>query len=368
MVSKTITFRFPEEVIEAIEARAKATGSNRTAVLMQALAQAYGLPSPTAAPISTTTLQQQFQTLEQQVVTVLEQISESVSTLKQNAVIAAQAGALQHRHILIEEPTERGELARSPQEFPLIAHFEHKAKMLDQILSATPDLVLVQDRLGRFAYVNFAGARALGFEQSYFLGKTCSELGTTPDIEDLFSAKCETVFTTGRPVNGEISIPALYETRDYEYILSPIYSGDSSIEAVVCTARDITERKLAEVALRKSEEEYRNLFELANDSIFIIDASTNRILNANRNAARRLGYTRRELLQLSFADVEAQRIDQETLNSELQKIGSVVYEHKLRRKDGTEIPVEISSRLIESGEQLALQSFVRDLVRPQESD
>ncbi len=32
MASKTITFRFPEDIIEAIEARAKATGSNRTAV------------------------------------------------------------------------------------------------------------------------------------------------------------------------------------------------------------------------------------------------------------------------------------------------------------------------------------------------
>ncbi len=76
--------------------------------------------------------------------------------------------------------------------------------------------------MGRFTYVNFAGARALGFEQNYFLGKTCSDLGLSQEVKALFSAKSETVFTTGRPINGELCIPTLHETRSYDYILSPV--------------------------------------------------------------------------------------------------------------------------------------------------
>jgi PAS domain-containing protein len=62
--------------------------------------------------------------------------------------------------------------------------------------------------------------------------------------------------------------------RDYECILSPILGVSSSVEAVICTARDITERNQVEESLRESEANYRHLFEYANDSIFIIDLST----------------------------------------------------------------------------------------------
>ncbi len=67
--------------------------------------------------------------------------------------------------------------------------------------------------------------------------------------------------------------------------------------------REIEERKLAEEALRKSEEKYRNLFEHANDSIFIINPSTRQFLDVNENAAKRLGYTIDELLQLTIDNI-----------------------------------------------------------------
>ena len=44
MVSKTVSFRLPDEVVRAIEARADATGQTRTAVVLDALAKALGLP------------------------------------------------------------------------------------------------------------------------------------------------------------------------------------------------------------------------------------------------------------------------------------------------------------------------------------
>ncbi|MBE9179143.1 PAS domain S-box protein [Oculatella sp. LEGE 06141] len=358
MASRTITFRFAEEVIEAIEARAKATGSNRTAVLMQALSLAYGVPSASSVPVSTTTLQQRLTELEQQVVELLQQLTVSVHEVKEGRAVATR----------VARPlTDCGEPAETRSQ--LTAQLEHQANMLDQILSATPDLVFVQDRMGRFTYINPVSARVLGFRPNYFLGKTYQELGFDDEFSQSFSAKREVVFRTGRPASGDVSIPTIHEVRDYEYIISPILAADGSIDTVVFTARDITERKRTEIALRESEEEYRNLFELANDSILIVDVADGHILNANRNAARRLGYTRRELLQLSFVDIEAHRIEKQhkdAIASELQRVGNVIYEYRLRRKDKTEIPVEISSRLIEYGDRLAYQSFFRDIAERQQ--
>jgi predicted transcriptional regulator len=45
MVSKIATFRLPENLIQEIRSRAEATGRDRTAVVVEALKQAFGLPA-----------------------------------------------------------------------------------------------------------------------------------------------------------------------------------------------------------------------------------------------------------------------------------------------------------------------------------
>ncbi len=121
---------------------------------------------------------------------------------------------------------------------------------------------------------------------------------------------------------------------------------------------------------RESEEKYRNLFEYANDSIFIIEPATGRFLEVNENAAQRLGYTQKELLQLTFNDIDtpmaAARND--SIVRELQESGSVIFEHAHRRKDGSEMPVEISSRVIEYGGRQVFQSFVRDISKRKQTE
>jgi PAS domain S-box-containing protein len=127
--------------------------------------------------------------------------------------------------------------------------------------------------------------------------------------------------------------------------------------------REIEERILAEEALAKSEEKYRNLFEHANDSIFIIDPSSRRFLDVNENAVNRLGYTRDELLQLTVDDISTPEAAQHSddIIRELLNAGHVTFERTHLRKDKTKILVEISSRVIEYGDQQVFQSIARDI-------
>ncbi len=119
----------------------------------------------------------------------------------------------------------------------------------------------------------------------------------------------------------------------------------------------------ADSALRQSGEKYRNLFEYANDSIFISDPSTSLFLDVNENAARRLGYTKEELLQKLVPQIGKPELGYRTAGiiEEIQEIGHIVFEHVHVRKDATEMPVEISSRLIDLGGRKVIQSFVRDI-------
>lgn len=125
------------------------------------------------------------------------------------------------------------------------------------------------------------------------------------------------------------------------------------------------ERKLAvaEKAVIESEEKYRSLFEYASDSIFIIDPGTRCFLDINQNAAKSLGYTRDELLSMRLDDLYFPETMpcMESVIQELNIKGSILYEDIHKKKDGSEMHVEISSRLLEYHGEAIIQSFIRDV-------
>jgi PAS domain S-box-containing protein len=127
--------------------------------------------------------------------------------------------------------------------------------------------------------------------------------------------------------------------------------------------KEIEERKLAEDSLRRSEEKYRSLFEHASDSIFIVDPTTRGLVDVNENAATRLGYTREELLQMTIDDIDTPLAASrnEAIIKELQEKGSIVFDHEHRRKDGTKMKVEISSREVEFDGRKVFESLARDI-------
>jgi PAS domain S-box-containing protein len=395
MVSKIATFRLPENLIQEIRSRAEATGRDRTAVVVEALKQSFGLPLSATRPATVEKLQEQLNLLEKKYAALQEQLNQSSrsqimpvqgtltdTSISINSFARQEASFSQiygdqgrmggvssslgldtnNPNSLPSESTDNpGEIERQE----LATRIEQQARIFDQVLSASPDPICVIDRVGRFTYVNLALAQLFRLPQAQILGKTWQQLDLPSDLMEMppIDTQREVVFATKRPFTKEISYPTPNGIREYECILSPILSATASVEAVICTARDITERKRVEESLRESEANYRHLFEYANDSILIIDLSTSRILDANQNAARRLGYTRKELLNLRTKDIDGpiSLSRQKSINQILQATGSFIFEHVLRRKDGVEIQVEISSRIIEYCDQLVSLSFVRDI-------
>jgi PAS domain S-box-containing protein len=433
MVSKIATFRLPENLIQEIRSRAEATGRDRTAVVVEALKQAFGFPPSESRPATVEELQAQVNKLEQKLTGLTKQLVElteeprSENRISQisraskqampetlffgnsygervgTAAVEEQATIAYDKSLLIANSFLPGEAFGSqkngigegrildsdatPQELEreitegkydeaelkeLAARIAQQARIFDQVLSASPDPICVFDRMGRFTYANLALAQLFGLQQRYILGKTWQQLDLPPEVMEMepIDAQREVVFATRRPLTKEISYPTVNGVRDYECILSPILGISGSVEAVICTARDITERNQVEESLRESEANYRHLFEYANDSIFIIDLSTSRILDANQNAARRLGYTRKELLRLRTRDIDVPTSEsrQKMINQQMQATGSIIFDHALRRKDGTEIQVEISSRIIEYRDQLVSLSFVRDITARKQAE
>jgi PAS domain S-box-containing protein len=118
--------------------------------------------------------------------------------------------------------------------------------------------------------------------------------------------------------------------RNYVTIKFPIYQRGKKLLAGYTI--DITERKQTERALSKSEEKYRNLFENANESIFV--TQDGKLVFLNPMTTMMTGYSGQELMSRPFI---------EFIHPDDQ--GMVIDRH-VRRLKGKEIPHNYSFRII----------------------
>jgi PAS domain S-box-containing protein len=99
-----------------------------------------------------------------------------------------------------------------------------------------------------------------------------------------------------REYNPEVVPPAGVEwPRWVQASYFPIRGGEGEVLEVVAVHQDVTVQRAAEEALRTSEESYRTIFEHSNDAIFVTDAATGQVLDANRRACEMCDTTLDEL-------------------------------------------------------------------------
>jgi PAS domain S-box-containing protein len=138
---------------------------------------------------------------------------------------------------------------------------------------------------------------------------------------------------------------------------------DGSLVQIWGTQQDITERRRVEEALRQSEELYRTVIEQAAENIFLVDAKTKQILEANDALHRSLGYTAEEMQRLTLYDIVAH--DRESVDRFTQHILDEgrfsVGERKYRRKNGTLLDVEVNVSAIPRGGRVAMCITAHDV-------
>ncbi|HEY6752218.1 MAG TPA: PAS domain S-box protein [Rubrobacteraceae bacterium] len=139
---------------------------------------------------------------------------------------------------------------------------------------------------------------------------------------------------------------------DISLTISPIKDSAGNIVGASTIARNITERKRAEEALKESEWLYRTVIEQAKENIFLVDAETRLIVESNPAFQETLGYTEEELRSMTLYDIVA--ADPKSIDSNIRRIleqkHRSVGERKYRRKDGSLVDVEVSvSTILRNG-------------------
>ncbi len=131
--------------------------------------------------------------------------------------------------------------------------------------------------------------------------------------------------------------------KTYDLIDTPLKQSDGSI-LKLGMLRDITARKQADVALRKSEERFKRLSDVTFEGIMIHDEGV--AVEVNESLVKMFGYSREEMignvLYRLFIPEEYHSIIEENFAKKVV----APYEVIARRKDGTLFPLEVESRNI----------------------
>ncbi len=131
---------------------------------------------------------------------------------------------------------------------------------------------------------------------------------------------------------------------------------------MISTVQDVTERKLMEMELRESEEDYRRLFEDHSAIKLLIDPDTGKIIQSNHAAAVYYGWTREELSQMTIQQINTH--PPEVIDGEIRKVRaqkSVCFEFKHRLADGSTRDVEVFSSTIKMKGKELLHSIIHDV-------
>ena len=129
----------------------------------------------------------------------------------------------------------------------------------------------------------------------------------------------------------------------------------------VGVVQDITKRKTVEEALRESEKRYRDMFEINNAIMLLIDPETTRIVDANAAASQYYGYTHDELTGMVISQIN--REDPEIIQTAVSRAAEhngLMYQFRHRKKSGEVRDVEVFSSPVMMGGKRILHSIIQD--------
>ncbi len=145
-----------------------------------------------------------------------------------------------------------------------------------------------------------------------------------------------------------------------------------AIHRVLSVAEGGRARKATEARLRDALDQlklFRTLIDHSNDGIAVLDRTTLRFVDANDRFCSNLGYSCEELRALDVRTINPRSTPefQAAVMQDLLSSGSARFETFHRRKDGSEFPVDVSSRLVEL-DRSYIVSIVRDATERKRSE
>ncbi len=216
------------------------------------------------------------------------------------------------------------------------------------------------DRIGTIRAVNLAGAGFLEVERSFLIGRRL-DLFISDETRPVFHRFLDKVFASEAKETCEVVFLKKSHSTIFVLVEAVLSESREECRAVVI---DITERKRAEEALRKSELKFSKIFHSVPALIGITTVAEGRCIDVNEAGLRTLGYRREEMvgrtmLELGVWESKAAR---DRMIRVLEKDGMVRdFEIHFRGKNGKTFTGLFSADLIDFNGDRYMLSIVNDI-------
>jgi PAS domain S-box-containing protein len=256
---------------------------------------------------------------------------------------------------LLIENRKRIELALRTSE----EHYRHMEERYSSLAESSPDAIFILDRDSTIQYVNRVAAGWLGKPAAEIIGRPRAEF-FPPDMGRQQQPSLEQVFETGKILQMERGQPFQGGEKWIETRLVPLRGQDGKVLLVMGISRDLTERKRAEHQLATLAHAVKNTSEM----ICITDLE-DRFIYVNDAFQKVYGYAGAEILgktpDILLSPKNPPSLLQEVL--EQSRLGGWRGEVIDRRKDGTELPVFLSTSQVkdQNGVVIGLMGVSQDI-------
>jgi len=224
------------------------------------------------------------------------------------------------------------------------------------IFEAAQDFIFIKNCSLKYTHVNSAMEKLFQLSAQELIGKTDKELFSEEDGDHI--RKVDSRVLAGEIIQEEHTSPVGETPITFNVIKVPIRDNSGEIVGLCGIARDITERKQSEEALRESEERFRSAFEDAATGIALM-ANDGYFMQVNQTLCKILGYSEEELLSKTWVEIT----EPDDLNGCFDWLKRVkageqsAYEKRFIHKLGQPVWVMVSSSVVRDSQD-RIQYFI----------
>jgi len=236
----------------------------------------------------------------------------------------------------------------------------------EDLFETANELIITTDAEGWVLHVNKEVEKLSGYSKKELVGQSILNIAYPEDTPKYIQFWKDIL--SGLDPHYELRATSAKKHGDIRYLLASgsAIRKDGNVVEIQYNAKDITEEKQVEEALRQSEEKYRSILENITDGYYELDLAGN-FTFFNDSTCKILGYSRNELLGMNNRDY----MDKENARKVYQAFNKVYTTGKptigidweVIRKDGTKGFIETSVSLIRDarGEPIGFRGVARDI-------
>ena len=248
---------------------------------------------------------------------------------------------------------------------------EKARQFLAAIVASSDDAIVGMSLEGTITSWNSGAESIYGYRPEEVIGKPISML-MPPGRRQAMESIRDSV-NAGQRISDVEAVRVGKDGKTVDVCLKvfPIRDASGNIVGQAGIARDLTEKRRADAAVRSSAEQFRALFDGSLDCLYINDLHGN-FLDANPAALRLLGYGREDIANLSYSSL----LSSEQLPRALEAVRALESaetrrgetEYCVKRRDGSLVDVEISDVLIPFEGSRAILGIARDVTERKRAD